>query len=142
MPFILKPEECTFILIDVQDSLFKTIHNNKFIEQNMRLLLRLREILNIDLIVTTQNAPRLGPTLPSLSSLLPDSQKQIDKMVFSCLKVSDVITELNIFNHKTLLLFGIEAHICVYQTAIEAITKGYNVIVATDAVSSRTVENK
>ena len=130
------------MLIDVQGSLFNTIHDNKTIEQNMKILLRLRGILNIPIIVTTQNAPKLGPTLPSLTSLLPNHQKQFDKMVFSCLKVPEVVGELKTSDYKTLVLFGIEAHICVYQTAIDALMKKYHVVIVTDAVSSRTAENK
>ena len=142
MLLTLNVDNCCFMLIDVQGPLFNTIHDNKTIEQNMKLLLRLRGILNIPIIVTTQNASKLGPTLPSLTSLLPNSQKQFDKMVFSCLKVPEVVGELKTSDYKTLVLFGIEAHICVYQTAIDALLKNYNVVVVTDAVSSRTADNK
>lgn len=142
MSFILNSKEISFLLIDVQGTLFNVIHDNKAIELNMKLLLRLRNILNIHLIVTTQNAPKLGPTIDSLSALFSKNQKEIDKLTFSCLKVPNVLTELEANNSKTLVLFGIEAHICVYQTAIDALRKKFNVIVVTDAVSSRTLENK
>ena len=142
MPLILSTEYCVFMLIDVQESLFKVIYDNKNIEMNMKLLLRLAEVLKIPLIVTTQNAPRLGPTLPSLSKLFRENQKEYDKLTFSCLRVPGVFKELEEKKPKTLVLFGIESHICVYQTAIEAITKDYHVVVVTDAVSSRNVENK
>ena len=130
------------MLIDVQDSLFKAVQDNKIIEMNMRLLLRLGSILNIPLLVTTQNAPKLGPTIPILSKIFPQNQKVHDKLVFSCLKVPTVVEELQNNDRKTLILFGIEAHICVYQTAIQALEQGYNVIVVADAVSSRTQDNK
>ena len=142
MPFTLNASDCTFILIDVQESLFRFIHDNKTIEMNMKLLLRLREILNIPLVVTVQNGTKLGSTLPSLVKLLPDDQKEINKLVFSCLKVPEVVNDLESINRKTLVLFGIESHICVYQTSIDALSKDYNVVVVTDAVSSRTSENK
>ncbi len=142
MPFTLNAKNCTFILIDVQDSLFRFVHDNKTIEMNIKLLLRLRAILNIPIIVTTQNALKLGTTLPSLAKLLPSGQKEWDKLVFSCLKVPGVKEEIKELNKKTVVLFGIEAHICVYQTAIHALTEKYDVVVVTDAVSSRTLENK
>ena len=130
------------MLIDVQNSLFKAVHENNSIEMNMKLLLRLNNILNIPLIVTTQNAPKLGPTLPSLSKLFKQGQKEFDKLTFSCLKVPAVLDELKEINKKTLVLFGIEAHICVYQTAMQGIIDNYNVVVVTDAVSSRVLDNK
>ena len=94
MPFTLNASDCTFILIDVKESLFRFIHDNKTIEMNMKLLLRLREILNIPLVVTVQNGTKLGSTLPSLVKLLPDDQKEINKLVFSCLKVPEVVNDL------------------------------------------------
>ena len=130
------------MLIDVQNSLFKAVHENNSIEMNMKLLLRLNNILNIPLIVTTQNSPKLGPTLPSLSKLFKQGQKEFDKLTFSCLKVPAVLDELKEINKKTLVLFGIEAHICVYQTAMQGIIDNYNVVVVTDAVSSRVLDNK
>ena len=140
--FKLNAKDCICMLIDVQDSLFKAVQDNKIIEMNMRLLLRLGSILNIPLLVTTQNAPKLGPTIPILSKIFPQNQKVHDKLVFSCLKVPTVVEELQNNDRKTLILFGIEAHICVYQTAIQALEQGYNVIVVADAVSSRTLDNK
>ena len=98
--------------------------------------------MSIPLVVTVQNAPKLGPTLPSLIKLLPDGQKEYNKLVFSCLKVPEVNNDLQTIKRKTVILFGIEAHICVYQTSIDALAKDYNVVVVTDAVSSRTLENK
>ena len=140
--FKLNVKDCIFMLIDVQDSLFKTVQDNKIIEMNMRLLLRLSSIMNIPLIVTTQNAQKLGPTVPILSKNFHQDQKIHDKLAFSCLKVPTVVEELHNNDRKTLILFGIEAHKCVYQTAIQALEQNYNVIVVTDAVSSRTQENK
>ena len=140
--FKLNVKDCIFMLIDVQDSLFKAVQDNKTIEMNMRQLLRLSSIMDIPVIVTTQNAPKLGPTIPTLSKLFHQNQKVHDKLAFSCLKVPTVVEELQSNSRKTLILFGIESHICVYQTAIQALEQNYNVIVVTDAVSSRTQENK
>ena len=142
MSLVLNQNDCIFMLIDVQNSLFKAVHDNNSIEMNMKLLLRLNNILDIPLIVTTQNAPKLGPTLPSLSKLFKQGQKEHDKLTFGCLRVPAVLDELKETKRKTLVLFGIEAHICVYQTAIEAVMDKYNVVVVTDAVSSRLLDNK
>lgn len=138
--FFFQKEEVVFLLIDVQESLMKTIQERKIIEINMKLLLHLSKIINIPVIVTTQNAEKLGPTIDSLAKLLPENQNIYNKLVFSCLRLEPVLEEIQ--DKRTLVLFGIEAHICVFQTAMHALSKGYNVIVVNDAVSSRVDSNK
>ena len=136
----LHKEEVAFLLIDVQESLMNAVQDRRTIETNMKLLLRLANILNIPITVTTQNAKRLGPTIESLTYLLPDEQKIHNKLVFSCLRVESVLEEIK--NKRILILFGVEAHICVFQTAMQALSEGFKVIVVNDAVSSRVEFNK
>jgi nicotinamidase-related amidase len=138
--FFLNSEETTFLLIDVQKILMNAVQERDKIETNMKLLLRLADVIGIPVTVTTQNASRLGPTIDSLTNLLHQDQKIYDKLVFSCLRVTSVLEEIQ--SKKTIVLFGVEAHICIFQTAMQALSAGYNVIVVNDAVSSRVVENK
>ncbi|MHA1990318.1 MAG: isochorismatase family protein [Candidatus Hodarchaeales archaeon] len=138
--FFLQKDKVAFLLIDVQESLMKAVQDRTIIETNMKLLLHLSKIMNIPVTVTTQNAKNLGPTIDSLINLLPEDQKIYDKLVFSCLRVESVLEEIK--NRGVLILFGVEAHICVFQTAIQALSKGYEVIVINDAVSSRVDSNK
>ncbi|OLS24614.1 MAG: hypothetical protein HeimC3_18860 [Candidatus Heimdallarchaeota archaeon LC_3] len=138
--FFLHSEETAFLLVDVQKSLMNAVQDNNRIETNMKLLLRLANVIGIPVTVTTQNASRLGPTIDSLTNLLHKDQKIYDKLVFSCLRVKSVLEEIQ--SKKTIVLFGVEAHICIFQTSIQALSAGYNVIVVNDAVSSRVIENK
>ena len=138
--FFLNSEETAFLLVDVQESLMKAVQERDKIETNMKLLLRLAQIIGIPVTVTTQNASRLGPIIDSLTNLLLKEQKIYDKLVFSCLRVKPVLEEIQ--SKKTVVLFGVEAHICIFQTAMQALSAGYNVIVVSDAVSSRVIENK
>ena|SRR3989304_4064162 len=139
----LNANECLFLLIDIQESLFKAVQDRNEVELNCRLLLRLARILHIPVLATTQNAQKLGPLIPSLGNLLTTGQKIHDKLVFSCLDVPAVLNEIRGLKRKTLVLFGIEAHICVFQTAKAAKYHDIGtIIVATDAVSSRTTRNK
>jgi nicotinamidase-related amidase len=138
--FFLRKEEVAFLLIDVQESLMKAVQDRSVIETNMKLLLHLSKIMNIPVTVTTQNAEKLGPIIGSLINLLPEDQKIYDKLVFSCLRVEPVLEEIK--NKKIIILFGVEAHICVFQTAMQALFNGYKVIVVNDAVSSRVDSNK
>jgi nicotinamidase-related amidase len=138
--FFLRKDEVAFLLIDVQESLMKAVQDRAVIEKNMKLLLHLSKIMNIPVTVTTQNAEKLGSIIDSLSILFSDTQKIYDKLVFSCLRVESVLEEIK--NKNILILFGVEAHICVFQTAMQALSKGYKVIVVSDGVSSRVQSNK
>ena len=110
--------------------------------RNAQLLIRAACILKIPALVSTQYAKGLGETVPELASLLVGSNP-VDKTLFSCFG-SDVFCSLIKRlpgQRNTLLLCGMESHICVAQTALAALREGYLVHIASDAVSSRTEWN-
>src|SRR5579864_5028582 len=137
----LDPEQCALIVIDIQEKLLPPIFQKEQLVKNAQLLIRLAGILKIPAIATAQYTKGLGNTVPEIRSLVPDSG--IDKQVFSCFG-SDVFCSMlkRLSGRKnTLLLCGMESHICVMQTALNALREGYLVHVASDAVSSRTEWN-
>ncbi len=138
----LVAEQSALIVIDIQGKLLPPIFQKEQLVRNAQLLIRAAGILKIPAIMTTQYAKGLGGTVPEISSLLPESQP-IDKLLFSCFG-SDVFCSLLKRlpgNRNTVLLCGMESHICVAQTALAALRDGYVVHVASDAVSSRTEWN-
>ena len=137
----LEAEQCALIVIDIQEKLLPPIFQKDRLIRNAQLLIRLAGILKIPTIATTQYAKGLGNTVEDVRSLLPDAG--IDKQIFSCFG-SDVFCSLVKRlpgRRNTLLLCGMESHICVAQTALNALRDGYLVHVASDAVSSRTEWN-
>ena len=138
----LDPDQCALIVVDIQEKLFPPIWQKEQMLRNSQLLIRLARILKIPALVTTQYAKGLGSTVPEIASLLPESAP-IDKLMFSCFG-SDVFCSLLKRlpgPRTTVLLCGMETHICVMQTALAALREGYLVHVAADAVSSRTESN-
>ena len=138
----LEAEQCALIVVDMQEKLLPPIWEKERLVRNVQLLIRLAGILKIPALVSTQYAKGLGNTVPDIASMLPDS-KAIDKLMFSCFG-SDVFCSLLKRlpgQRTTVLLCGMEAHICVMQTALGALRDGYLVHVAADAVSSRTELN-
>jgi nicotinamidase-related amidase len=134
----LEAEQCALIVVDLQEKLLPPIWQNEQLIKNVQLLIRLAGILKIPAIVTTQYAKGLGSTVPEIASLLPESTP-IDKLMFSCFG-SDVFCSLLKRlpgQRTTVLLCGMETHICVMQSALDALRDGYVVHVASDAVSSR-----
>jgi nicotinamidase-related amidase len=138
---LLDPQQCTLLVIDIQEKLLPPIYENERLVRNSALLLRLAKILSIPVIATTQYAKGLGQTVPEIASLLP-GEPVLDKLEFGCFGNGDFCSNIaRIRNRNTLLVCGMEAHICVLQTALGALNRGNVVHVAADAVSSRTKLN-
>jgi nicotinamidase-related amidase len=138
----LDPEHCALVAIDIQEKLLPPIFQKERLVRNSQLLIRAAGILKIPALVSTQYAKGLGSTIPEIASLLPGTDA-IDKTLFSCFGSDVFCSVLKRLpgQRNTLLLCGMESHICVTQTALGALREGYLVHVASDAVSSRTEWN-
>jgi nicotinamidase-related amidase len=138
----LEAEHCALIVVDVQEKLLPPIFEKERLLKNSQLLIRLAGILKLPVLASTQYMKGLGKTVPEIASLLPEIEP-IDKQIFSCFGSDAFCSALKRLpgNRNTLLLCGMEAHICVMQTALGALREGYIVHVASDAVSSRTEWN-
>src|SRR5271167_2718922 len=134
----LEAPQCALVVVDVQEKLLPPIFNKDELVKNCQLLVRLANILNIPTIVTTQYVKGLGPTVPEITSLLTETQP-IDKMQFGCFGCNEFRSALKSVpgNRNTLLVCGMETHICVMQTVLGALNDGYLIHVASDAVGSR-----
>jgi nicotinamidase-related amidase len=138
----LQADECSLIVVDIQERLLPPIFEKERLIRNCQLLIRLANVLTIPVLPTTQYAKGLGPIVPEIASLLPQSAA-INKMEFGCFGSDQFCAAVKSLPGKrnTLLLCGMESHICVTQTALGALNQGYLVHVASDAVSSRTEWN-
>jgi nicotinamidase-related amidase len=137
----LRPEECALAVIDIQKKLLPPMFEKERLVRNAQLLLRLADILALPVIVSRQYVKGLGPTIEEIGSLVP-SATTVDKLEFGCFGNGEYCSEIGkLANRTTLLLCGMEAHICVMQTALGALNQGLNVHVAADAVTSRTELN-
>lgn len=134
----LEAEHCALVVVDIQEKLLPPIWEKEGLVRNSQLLIRLAGILKMPALVTTQYSKGLGGTVPEIASLLPESTP-IDKLMFSCFGSDVFCSSMKRLpgQRTTVLLCGMEAHICVAQTALAALRQGYVVHVASDAVSSR-----
>ncbi|MGB8831461.1 MAG: isochorismatase family protein, partial [Candidatus Sulfotelmatobacter sp.] len=122
----LEVDRCALLVIDIQDRLLPPIFQKEQLVRNSQLLIRAAGVLKLPAIVSTQYAKGLGNTVSEIASLLPETEP-IDKNLFSCFG-SDVFCNLLKRlpgNRNTLLLCGMESHICVMQTALAALREGY-----------------
>ncbi len=138
----LAAEQCALVVIDIQEKLLPPIFQKEQLVRNSQLLIRAAGILKMPVLITTQHAKGLGQIVPEIASLLPEGEA-IDKQLFSCFGSDAFCSQLKRMpgQRNTLLLCGMESHICVMQTALAALREGYLVHVASDAVNSRTEWN-
>lgn len=136
----LTSENSALIVIDVQENLWSAMYNKEEIEKNTPILVELAKKAGIPMLVTEQYKKGIGPTIKTIDEKLAGIEK-IDKLCFNSFAVEEFEKKLAALNRKTLIMTGIEAHICVLQTALAAIGHNYNVHVVADATGSRTEKN-
>lgn len=134
-------ENTVLVIVDVQGNLAHLMHEKELLFKNMQNLIKGIQVLGLPILWVEQNPKGLGPTIPEIADILSDIQP-IAKMSFSSCRNDGFVQAMKALNRKQVLIAGIEAHICVYQTAADLVDTGYEVQVVADAVSSRTLVNK
>jgi nicotinamidase-related amidase len=141
IPAFLETEKTALIIIDMQERLFPVMAEKEMLLRNVLKLIKGAQVLEIPTLLTEQYPKGLGPTLPEIKVVIPDI-KPIEKVSFNCCDEAVFCRALEALKRKQVLIAGIEAHICVYQTATALARAGYEVQVAGDCVSSREKENR
>ena len=139
---ILDPKSSAIVIIDPQTKLMPAIFEADRVIKRCVLLLRLGQILSIPTVLTTQYAQGLGPLVSDVATAAPGITP-LDKTSFGCFGDENFLAHLKEVapGRDTLLVAGVESHVCVMQTVLGALNAGYVVHVARDATSSRTLEN-
>lgn len=138
---MITPEETLLLIIDVQGRLAASVTDATNVEAAIGRLVRGCSVLEVPVMVTEQYPKGLGHTVESLRELLPGAEP-IEKLSFSCCGNETFMERLRSFNRNEILIVGMEAHVCVYQTAVELLDFGYNVHLVTDGVTSRSEANR
>jgi nicotinamidase-related amidase len=138
--FLIRRDEVVLVLIDIQDKLAAAMKKKEDVVANCLHLIELAKMLEIPVLVTEQYPRGLGPTLEELRTALA-LYEPFEKTAFDCCREIGFIEKVAATGRKKLLLTGMEAHICVLQTALGLLQAGYAVQVVRDAVCSRTKDN-
>lgn len=132
----LRAADSVIAVIDLQPSFLSGIYEPERVLQRAEFLMKVAKLIDAPLLATEQYPSRMGGTHERLVPLLEGSAQ--GKMAFSCAGCDEFISALEQSRKRQVVLAGIETHICVSQTAHDLLEKGYEVIVAADAVSART----
>ena len=131
----ISPKVNALLIIDIQEKIIRPIFNKDSIIRNIKKLINAYQILEENIFVSEQNPHKLGVTIPEL---LPDAEiKKIEKMEFSLANIPEFLKELKNKKITNLIVCGIETHICIQQTVLDCLQKGFEVILISDAMSSR-----
>ncbi|MEA3462369.1 MAG: hydrolase [Bacteroidota bacterium] len=134
-------ENAAGLLIDIQERLFPHMDQKEALLKRCTLLIEGLQVLNIPLLTTEQYPKGLGGTVKELAALL-DQDPVIEKIAFSCCGEPAVMKTEVMRTRKTVIVCGIEAHVCVLQTVIDLVEAGYEAVVVVDCISSRNPEDK
>jgi len=129
------------VVVDVQGKLAHLMHNRESLFKHLKTAIEGARVLDLPILATEQYPEGMGSTIPEIASLLTDVMP-ISKTSFSCCGSEAFMAALKQVGRYQVLLAGIEAHVCVEQTALDLIENGYEVQVLSDAVSSRDPENR
>jgi len=137
---LLSHDKSQVLIIDVQDKLLSAISGkDRVVDRCVRLVLAARK-LGIPITLSEQYPQGLGPTVDSIRDAFANDGFVADKTEFSCMRnelLRDRLHELRRQGRSQVVIGGIEAHVCVTQTAIDLEAQGFEAFVVADAVGSR-----
>jgi len=134
-------EACVGLVIDIQEKLFPHMDQKDELLKRCLILLEGLQVLKVPLLLTEQYPKGLGSTLKQLSAAMARNHP-IEKIAFSCCDEPSFQNSLDQLSLNTLIICGIEAHVCVLQTVVDLIGSGYKPVVVADCISSRNADDK
>jgi nicotinamidase-related amidase len=142
-PMTLAREGTTLLIVDVQERLFPAMDadHREEVMRNIKVLAAAARRLRLPVVVTEQYPKGLGHTLRELHETLGPEVQPVAKVSFSCWGAEEVRVRLKAAGTRSVILAGIEAHVCVLISALDLMSEGLAVHVAADAVTSRTQAN-
>lgn len=127
-------DDSLLLVVDFQEKLARVVQRPRAVEANLLRLVKAAERLGVPRIATVQYPQGLGPLVPSLRGFFPDPPA---KLTFSCCRAPGAQSAIEAVQRGTVVVCGIETHICVCQTSLDLLSSGVRVFVVADACSSR-----
>lgn len=137
--YYINKEDAVLVIIDIQERLVPVMNKKEGIIKNTNILVSMANTMDIPIVVTQQYTKGLGETVAEINGNLRDV-KRIEKIDFTAC-INETMDYLKEIDRKSIIVAGIEAHVCVLQTVRDLLAQGYNVFLVSDGVGSRTEEN-
>jgi nicotinamidase-related amidase len=139
-PDLASRDDSILLLVDIQERLFPTIQGGTAMAAEIARLARGAALLGVPVLVSEQYPKGLGRTIPAVAEAARGAMV-LEKTAFSCGADHGIMAAIRALDRGTVVLAGIEAHICVLQTALDLLARGFRVHVAADAVGTRLPRN-
>ncbi len=137
----LNRSDLVLLIVDVQERLARVMDRREQVQSSIVVLIRLAKLMDIPIVLTQQYTKGLGPTVQAIASEL-EGVDPVEKIHFSCCGEENFTRQMDALGRKTVILTGMESHICVLQTALDLLDMGYNIHVPWDSVCSRSDGNR
>lgn len=129
-------DDSALLVVDVQDKLLALIDRTQEVLTNIAFLLDVAKLLGLPVLATEQYPKGLGPTSKAIAERLP--QPIPEKTAFSCCGADGFDEQCARLGRTTLIVTGIESHVCIMQTVLDLLERGHRVVVPVDAIAART----
>ena len=139
---VLDARRAALAVIDVQEAFRPHIPDFAELAARCALVAHAARLLGLTVVVTEQYPKGLGRTAGEVAAVLPEGFEPVEKTAFSSCGAQEFVARLEAAGARQVLLCGIEAHVCVNQTAHDLLARGYQVHLLSDCISSRTAENR
>ncbi len=136
--FIIDKDKTCLLVVDIQERLFNAMDFDirKKMVRNSGHLIQAAQVFNMPIVLTEQYSKGLGATIPDIKNRIPDIEP-LDKTYFDCMSDDSAARRIREIGKSTVIMVGIETHICILFTALSLMKENFSVIVASDAVCSR-----
>lgn len=138
---LVKAEDSLLLVVDLQQRLAPAISGRDAVEARVATLIRGARRVGVPVRASEQYPQGLGPTVPAIAALLDDVER-LPKRAFSCAAEPDFLAALGGLGRSQVVICGMEAHVCVLQTALGLSAAGFSVFAVADAMGSRDPANR
>jgi nicotinamidase-related amidase len=138
---LIERDKSCLLVVDVQEKLAPAVADPVGVIRNAGILMQAAARLGIPVLLSEQYPQGLGTTVPALRALAPDSAR-VAKLSFSCAADAGLRQRIEEARRPLIVIAGLEAHVCVLQSALGLQQAGYQAVVVADAISSRTPANR
>ena len=142
---LIARDKSQLLIVDVQDKLLDAISGKDRVVERCVRLVRAARTLDVPITLSEQYPQGLGPTVDAIRASLANAGVVVDKVEFSCLRsepLRERLHDLRRQGRPQVVIGGIEAHVCVLQTAVDLEAQGFEAFVVADAIGSRSKVNR
>ncbi|HKK94997.1 MAG TPA: isochorismatase family protein [Anaerovoracaceae bacterium] len=137
---MMNKDNTVLLIIDLQEKLVPAMQNNERLIDSSSRAIKCFQALEVPTIATQQYTKGIGETLPEIKDNIKDFS-YIEKNTFDCMKTAEFENEISKHKGKTVIVMGVESHICIEQTVFSLLNRNFNVIILADCIASRNTMN-